>query len=57
MAEKISLHIAKNFLVYQQEKTPEILTEIQGDFATLERFEVVGMAKRFRRIFDQLNQD
>ena len=57
MAEKISLHIAKNFLVYQQEKTPEMLAEIQGDFAILERFEVAGMAKRFRRIFDQLNQD
>ena len=57
MAEKKSLHIAKNFLVYQQEKTPEMLAEIQADFATLERFEVAGMAKRFRRIFDQLNQD
>ncbi|XOQ36491.1 MAG: Transcriptional activator, Rgg/GadR/MutR family, C-terminal domain-containing protein [Lactococcus sp.] len=46
MSEKIILHIFEKFSLYRQEKSPELLAEIQDDLQILNRFGATGMAKR-----------
>lgn len=46
MEAKIILHIFGNFAIFKQEKSPELLDEIQGDIQVLRKFGVIGLANR-----------
>ena len=46
MSERIILHIFEKFSLYRQEKSPELLAEIQNDIQILNRFGITGVARR-----------
>lgn len=53
MEEKIILHLFEKFSFYRQEKSPELLVEIQDDIQILNRFGATGMAKRMAMFIEK----